>query len=442
MKPNYILSKALITAGMAIYIFLIAGCLLAPVSGFCQLNLKGKLKAATNNRASDKVDQGIETGIGAVENGVKNIFKKKDKTETRDEKSSEEQEQKNSVDKNSEGTQSSQQTLQSFSNYDFVPGDKVLFFEDFSQDAVGDFPALWTTNGSGEVKTINVASGNWLHMNAKGSLYWYQKNINFPSNFILEFDIIRDEVGELSVAELDLYGEEKKKEMDDGLLPGNKGLRIYMSLEEWKTTGYDDNTETDNLESQSPKGTVEKGKVNHVIVWIQNRRVRIYHKGMKVLDAPTAIVEGTQFSRLRFSLWESEALPYISNIKITTAAPDTRSKLLTEGKLVSYGIYFDVNKDVVKSESYGTLNDIAKVLKENPTVRIKIVGHTDADGADTANLDLSKRRGASVKAELVKTFGIDASRIESDGLGETKPIAQNDTPANKALNRRVEFIKL
>jgi len=135
-------------------------------------------------------------------------------------------------------------------------------------------------------------------------------------------------------------------------------------------------------------------------------------------------------------------VPFVSNIRITTAGADTRSKLLTEGKLVSYGIYFDVNKDIVKPESYGALNDIAKVLKENPDVRVKIVGYTDSDGADAANLDLSKRRAASVRNELVKSFGIEGSRLESDGKGEASPVAPNDTPSNKALNRRVEFIKL
>jgi outer membrane protein OmpA-like peptidoglycan-associated protein len=119
-----------------------------------------------------------------------------------------------------------------------------------------------------------------------------------------------------------------------------------------------------------------------------------------------------------------------------------RSKLLTDGKLVTYGIYFDVNKDVVKPESYGTLKGIADVLKENADVKVKIVGHTDSDGADASNMDLSKRRGASVKDALVKDFGIDATRLESDGMGETQPIAPNDTPVNKALNRRVELIKI
>jgi outer membrane protein OmpA-like peptidoglycan-associated protein len=119
-----------------------------------------------------------------------------------------------------------------------------------------------------------------------------------------------------------------------------------------------------------------------------------------------------------------------------------RSKLITEGKLVTYGIYFDVNKDVVKPESYGTIKGIADVLKENPTVNVKIVGHTDSDGDDKSNLDLSKRRAASVKDALVNSFGIDAARIETDGKGEGESIAPNDSGVNKALNRRVEILKL
>jgi outer membrane protein OmpA-like peptidoglycan-associated protein len=88
------------------------------------------------------------------------------------------------------------------------------------------------------------------------------------------------------------------------------------------------------------------------------------------------------------------------------------------------------------------LKDIAAVLNEVPDVKVKIFGHTDSDGADDANLDLSKRRAASVKAELAKSFGVNADRLETEGMGEAKPVAPNDTPVNKALNRRVEFVKL
>ncbi|NJK98289.1 MAG: OmpA family protein [Bacteroidales bacterium] len=160
------------------------------------------------------------------------------------------------------------------------------------------------------------------------------------------------------------------------------------------------------------------------------------------MDLPTILYEGVKYNRLRFSLWGQQGSPYLTNLRFTTAKPDTRSKLLTEGKLVSYGIYFDVNSDKVKPESYGALNDIAKVLNENPTVKVKIVGHTDADGDDAKNLDLSKRRAASVKTELSKTFGVKTENLETDGKGESQPLAPNDVAANKAKNRRVEFIKV
>ena len=343
---------------------------------------------------------------------------------------------------NKKGTSDNQKSekLTATSNYDFVAGDKVLLYEDFSQDAVGDFPALWTTNKSGEINTLSIAPGNWLNLNSTEGNWWLLKQIEFPKNFIVEFDVVPKKGAPRYAAAVTIYGENSYKEMSDPY-NGSTGLIVNIAKTGWETQG---------LKSGNPKVTgsstinpVEEEKVNHVIIWVQNRRVRIYHKGEKVLDMPTNLYEGSKFTRFGFMLYRgASSASYVSNIKITTASPDTRSKLLTEGKLVTYGIYFDVNKDVVKAESFGTMKSIADVLKENPDVRIKIVGHTDSDGENAINLDLSQRRAISVMNELVKVFGIDASRMETDGMGETKPIAPNDTPSNKALNRRVEFVKL
>ena len=93
----------------------------------------------------------------------------------------------------------------------------------------------------------------------------------------------------------------------------------------------------------------------------------------------------------------------ISNIRIAVGAPDTRNKLLTEGKLVTYRIYFDVNKDEVKPESYGTLKDIAAVLNEVPDVKVKIVGHTDSDGQYAANQDFPKLRIIYIQSSIYET---------------------------------------
>ncbi|MFO7620856.1 MAG: OmpA family protein [Bacteroidales bacterium] len=333
-----------------------------------------------------------------------------------------------------------QDKLVSHSNYDFVPGDQVLFYEDFSQDNIGDLPALWASNGSGEVKTLNIAEGKWFHMNGEDATYCFTKALKFPSNFIMEFDLIPDaDYADGTI--LTFYQETEDRELNDQLYPGEKGLHIVIGNDIWETKGYDNDNE-DWLTGQGKKATVENEKVNHVIIWVQNRRVRIYHKGEKAVDMGTNIHAGTEFNRFRFSGWDRASLPYVSNIKITTASPDTRSKLITEGKLVTYGIYFDSGKDIVKPESYGTINEIAAVLKENPELRIKITGHTDSDGDDAMNLDLSKRRATNVKQYLVNEFQIESNRIESDGKGETEPIIANSSPENKAKNRRVEFIKL
>ena len=333
------------------------------------------------------------------------------------------------------------QKLTSITQYDFVPGDKILFFEDFSQDAIGDFPALWTTNGSGEVKTVSIAPGKWLHMNGKDAVYCYTKEINFPENFIVEFDIIPDKDFQFGTC-LTLYQDnpERSKEVNDDLYPGLRGLHISPNYEGWETKGYD--SDKDWLIGTGAKNPLIAEELNHVIVWIQKRRVRIYHQGQKVLDVPTNIYAETKLNKLLFSGWDRNSTPYVTNIKVTTASPDTRSKLITEGKLVTNGITFDVNKADIKSESFGTLKGIAGVLAENPDVNVKIIGHTDGDGDDAKNLDLSKRRAESVKNELVKNFGIDSSRLTTEGAGETKPIAANDIPVNKARNRRVEIIKL
>jgi OmpA-OmpF porin, OOP family len=138
---------------------------------------------------------------------------------------------------------------------------------------------------------------------------------------------------------------------------------------------------------------------------------------------------------------DGDNIYYLTNLRIATGAPDTRNKILTEGKWVSHGILFDVNSDRIKAESYGSLKEIAGVLSENAAVKVQIVGHTDSDGDEAANLELSRRRAAAVKATLTKEFAIDAARMDTDGKGESQPIDSNTTPSGKANNRRVEFIK-
>lgn len=402
-----------------------------------------KVKSEGEKRVQDKINKGVEKVYDETEKQLEGAGDE-NKTDQSDNESKEQNQNSktdNDQEVNSDNEPQEDPKFVANTQYDFVPGDKVILFDDFSQDAVGDFPALWTGNSAGEINTINLAPGNWFNLNSTDGNYFYLNDINFPKNFIIEFDIVPKTKGGRIAAGLLLYGESKRKEMDNNPLPGNGGIMISIEKQNWNTWGYKTG-ESEKITGKSDVNPVIAEKVNHVIIWVQGRRVRIYHQQAKVLDIPTNLYADVKLSRLCFRLSRGASSgSYISNLRITDAAPDMRSKLITEGKLISYGIYFDVNKDVVKSESYGTIKEIAKVLTDNPNVKIKIVGHTDSDGDDKSNLDLSKRRAASVKNVLVNEFSIDGARIETDGKGEIEPIVRNDSVVNKALNRRVEFIK-
>jgi outer membrane protein OmpA-like peptidoglycan-associated protein len=120
---------------------------------------------------------------------------------------------------------------------------------------------------------------------------------------------------------------------------------------------------------------------------------------------------------------------------------DPMKDLDTKGFIDIYGINFDIGKAIVKAESYPVVEQITNYLKENPSIKIMIEGHTDNTGNEASNLTLSEKRAQSIKAEIVKR-GIDANRMETQGYGASKPIADNKTAAGRTQNRRVTIKKL
>ncbi len=335
--------------------------------------------------------------------------------------------------------------METYSKYDFIPGSQVIFYDDFSQENVGDFPAAWNTNGTAEVVTSNLYPGKWMKY-VMSECVWTDQLLNLPDNYTIEFDIVPLgglEGPGMSGWQMRLMQARNVKAWDGGSSPGKGGFKLqveYFGRPGYSTWLYGDECAPAKLGGYVGDEKM-KEKINqkyHIALWVQKTRIRVYQDASKIIDLPRAFPAGcVKPDRLRFEYGAA----MIGNVRIAVGTPDTRSKLITEGKLVTYGIYFDVNRDEVKPESYGTLKSIAEVLTENPDVKITIIGHTDADGNDAANLDLSRRRAAAVKEQLVKTFGIDAARMNTDGKGESQPVAPNDNPSNKALNRRVEFVK-
>ena len=109
------------------------------------------------------------------------------------------------------------------------------------------------------------------------------------------------------------------------------------------------------------------------------------------------------------------------------------------GRAVLYGIYFDYDSDVIKSESLKTLQQVRDWLNEHPGKAVVFEGHTDSDGSDDYNQSLSDRRAKSVVGWMTGN-GIEAVRLKSQGYGESRPVAANDSAQGKALNRRVEVV--
>jgi outer membrane protein OmpA-like peptidoglycan-associated protein len=117
---------------------------------------------------------------------------------------------------------------------------------------------------------------------------------------------------------------------------------------------------------------------------------------------------------------------------------DANGCAIKAATIVLHDINFESNKAVLTMEAKKSLDNIVAGLKGQPSMSLQIDGHTDATGSDALNLKLSKARAAAAKQYLVEN-GIEASRLETQGYGESKPMATNKTKAGRAENRRVEF---
>jgi outer membrane protein OmpA-like peptidoglycan-associated protein len=121
-------------------------------------------------------------------------------------------------------------------------------------------------------------------------------------------------------------------------------------------------------------------------------------------------------------------------------AGEMQKTIQDSGRIALYGVYFDSDKDLVRPESEPTLSEIGQLMKSNPALRLHIVGHTDNQGRADYNLDLSRRRAASVVRELTEKHGIAVARLDSFGCGLYAPVASNETDEGRAKNRRVELV--
>ena len=385
-----------------------------------------KIKQKTIERADQKIDKPIDKSP-EKESGAEN-------------KESPAVDEKGSTTNRSGGSPD----LKVYSKFDFVPGSTILYFDNFEKDNIGETPLGWNTSSSAEVVTIEGLEGNWVKMASTSSRHIIRnKKQTWGNNFTVEFDLLavkKDYDPRISISLINSGGNLVTDENVLNILRNDKVPILFESIlgnggKQSRVTLYAQGKKlSDIMSTNLPYNNTTPV---HVSMCVQGKRFRMWWNENKIFDL-SSMNEEYLPNQLGFtfgSVGGSEF--YINNIRVAKDVPDTRAKF-EEGKIVS-NLLFYTGTAKLKVESMGSLLDISKVLKE-VTSPVKIVGHTDSDGDDAANQKLSEQRAETVKNILVTQYGIDESKLNAEGRGETQPIGDNKNAEGKAQNRRVEFI--
>ena len=410
--------------GIIIILFLTFGVnqsLSAQVLDRLGKRVENKVKQRVDRKVDKVVDKGLDKIEGKLDNSTKSQNSKSQST-----------------------TASSKENSNTIaSNYDFVPGDELLFYDDFSNTHLGDFPSKWNTNGSGQVVHISAQTGNWLLI-PDNTLSFPEFKGPLPENFTIEFDLFYP----LNTTRPPVtFGFTEVTNPAKQTIKGKKifYFRIPPKGAGLENIGYSTSLYSGREITTEWPANQSAGKVIHVSIAVNGQRVRLYTDTKKLFDLPKGFDLNTY--RNNFYFRSAELLPkpldgfYIRDVRIAKVTKDLNTSLIKEGKFITSGIHFDSGSDKIKPISYNLLNEIGKLLQNNPNSKFDVIGHTDSDGSAQANQKLSQQRAEAVCNYLTQNFNITTANLTTSGKGATSPIANNTSVEGKAQNRRVEFVK-
>ncbi len=417
-------------------------------------NALKKAKATLQiNRAKKALSYSIKTAKRLLSENKKDDESENDETSSEDETSSSDDASENdgtsdddsSSDGDKEEDQNLSDNLEVYSKFDFVPGDKLLYFDDFSQDFIGDFPSKWNTNGSGEVVQFNQVEGKWFQLKSGYGVIYLPIMDALPEEYTIEFDILVQGIDKQtsSTAMLQTYIS------DNNTFRDNRDY-LFSGLPLGQYGAFD--IRVTNRDKTNPINTALNADIRqdilnkpHISIAVNKKRFRLWVNQTKHVDIPQFIYAPDKLKYLKFNvkgLKEGKEKVFISNLKIAEGGVDLRRKLMAEGRISTNGILFDSGSANIKPQSFGIIRQISQVLMQDVGLRLNIIGHTDADGSEDANLKLSKDRADAVKNALIEVYNISSDRLATEGKGESAPVADNATTDGKAQNRRVEFVKI
>lgn len=308
-----------------------------------------------------------------------------------------------------------------WANYDFVPGERPLFVDDFSGDRVGNFPQRLEFVG-GSMEIVEWQGQRWIRDGGDGEFYINLPE-TLPERFTMEFDLAGSGNG-MSVW---FNGAEDKWDPNSRIEIGTWFGRIKFG---------------DDKEAQGELPVKTDEAAGTVRIMADGPYVKLFMNEKRVAQVPNADLGRSDRILMHLNGWSADAPRMVGNIRVMAGGRELYDALSTEGRVATQGILFDSGSDVIRPESTPTLEEIGDMLKNHADLRLGIEGHTDDQGDDAANQSLSERRAAAVKAFLVQSYGVEAGRLESQGYGESKPVADNGSLEGRQQNRRVELVRL
>jgi outer membrane protein OmpA-like peptidoglycan-associated protein len=411
---------------------LLTAALLIVAPAFIRAQVTDPKQVATqdaSNHANNDVDNSINNGLNKTENSIKGLFKKKNKGQKADSTAT-----KSKGASGSAATSGSTQpattgpvTLTAYANYDFVPGEQVVFEDHFTDDQDGEFPAHWhLTKGQGIINKIGsdpaffLTEGNYVRV---GPRMKTEKDY-LPENFTVEFDFFPTEGSYLPML---LFTTDKDESRN---IQFGKEVATSYFRQDFNANYPGDKSDENYF-----------GRWHHAAMIKKGNQIKCYEDQYRVLVIPEC--EDCKMSFVEVGGIGSTEHPIVfRNFRLAEGGNmNLIGQKFTDAKIITHGINFDVDKATIKPESMGTLNMIVNVLKTNPDLKFEIDGHTDNTGTPAHNLNLSQQRADAVKTQLI-AMGIDAARLTTKGFGDTKPLSDNSTQEGKANNRRVEFVKM
>ncbi|MCP5063672.1 MAG: OmpA family protein [Ignavibacteriae bacterium] len=398
------------------HFLLILFLLFLPIKTFqlnAQFNVLEKVKKKANKTIEKNIDEQINKTVDGAEKEIKKESSmEKDKSKNKNNESIEnsDKEMENTID----GTE---KKMKIWRKYDFVSGDKIIFADDLIGEQVGEFPSKWDlVYGNAEtVKFGDLSVIGFMQKQTK-VIPFMDKEDYLPEVFTIEFDFYY----------YGKYNEAYVLHFDNSVPEINiRTHRVSMK----------------NFVGEPGDGAKDTGW-HHFALSFNKRALKAYYDQTRVLNVPRLKTKPTSFSISALSSGIKKGDPaIIKNIRVAEGGVKLYDRVLSEGKFVTRGILFDVNKASIKPESMGAINNIVKMLQEHSVLNFSIEGHTDSDGEDDYNQILSEERAESVKNMLV-SLGIDSSRLSIKGFGESVPVDKNTDTEGKANNRRVEFVKI